>query len=58
VVGRLATGTTAGALIEAMGYVNFYLLTTVASLPGIALFWWLSRTGLVDQALGSAGEVE
>lgn len=55
VVGRLVTGTTAGALIEAMGYVDFYLLTTVAALPGIALFWWLSRTGLVDQALGSAG---
>jgi PAT family beta-lactamase induction signal transducer AmpG len=55
VVGRLLTGTTAGALIEAMGYVNFYLLTTLASLPGIALFWWMSRTGLVDQAMGSAG---
>jgi PAT family beta-lactamase induction signal transducer AmpG len=58
VVGRLLTGTTAGALIEALGYVNFYLLTTVASLPGIVLFWWMSRTGLVDQAMGSAGEVE
>lgn len=58
VVGRLVTGTTAGALIEAMGYVNFYLLTTVAALPGIALFWWMSRTGLVDQAMGSAGEPE
>lgn len=58
VVGRLLTGTTAGALIEAMGYVDFYLLTTVASLPGIVLFWWMSRTGLVDQAMGSAGEVE
>jgi PAT family beta-lactamase induction signal transducer AmpG len=58
VVGRLLTGTTAGALIEAMGYVNFYLLTTAASLPGMVLFWWMSRSGLVDQAMGSAGEVE
>ncbi|MFC0202967.1 AmpG family muropeptide MFS transporter [Novosphingobium soli] len=57
VVGRLVTGTTAGALIEAMGYVNFYLLTTLAALPGIVLFWWMSRSGLVDQAMGSAGEV-
>ena len=56
VVGCLLTGTTAGALIEAMGYVNFYLLTTVASLPGIVLFWWMCRTGLVDQAMGTAGE--
>ena len=29
IVGRFLTGTTAGALIESMGYVNFYLLTTV-----------------------------
>src|SRR5690606_42061004 len=35
VVGRMLTGTTAGALIEAMGYVNFYLLTTLVALPGI-----------------------
>ncbi|MPS67012.1 MAG: MFS transporter [Novosphingobium sp.] len=56
VVGRFLTGTTAGALIEALGYVNFYLVTTVASLPGIVLFWWMCRTGLVDQAMGTAGE--
>jgi len=57
VVGRFLTGTTAGGLIESMGYVNFYLLTTVVALPGIALFWWMSRTGLVDAAMGTAGEV-
>lgn len=56
VVGRFLTGTTAGALIEAMGYVNFYVLTTIAALPGIALFWWMCRSGLVDDAMGSAGE--
>lgn len=56
VVGRFATGTTAGALIEGMGYVNFYLLTTVLALPGIVLFWWMSRSGLVDAAMGTAGE--
>lgn len=56
VVGRFLTGTTAGSLIEAMGYVNFYLLTTVAALPGIVLFWWMSRTGLVDSSMGTAGE--
>lgn len=55
VVGRLLTGTTAGALIEAMGYVNFYLLTTVLALPGIVLFWWMMRAGLVDASMGSAG---
>ncbi|WP_298333941.1 MFS transporter [uncultured Erythrobacter sp.] len=55
VMGRLLTGTTAGGLIEGIGYVNFYLLTTVLALPGIALFWWMSRSGLVDEAMGSAG---
>jgi MFS transporter, PAT family, beta-lactamase induction signal transducer AmpG len=55
ILGRIVTGTTAGALIEALGYVNFYLLTTVAALPGVALFWWMSRSGLVDRSIGSAG---
>ncbi len=57
IVGRFLTGTTAGSLIDAMGYVDFYLLTTVAALPGILLFWWMIRTGLVDAAMGTAGEV-
>ncbi|MEN9288845.1 MAG: hypothetical protein RL317_468, partial [Pseudomonadota bacterium] len=55
IVGRFLTGTTAGALIETLGYVNFYLLTTLAALPGIVLFWLMSRNGLVDSAMGSAG---
>jgi len=55
VVGRLLTGTTAGALVERFGYVDFYILTTVVALPGVALFWWMSRSGLVDRSIGSAG---
>lgn len=58
IAGRVFTGTTAGALIESMGYVNFYILTTLLALPGIALFWWMSRSGLVDAAMGTAGEDE
>ena len=38
-----------------MGYVNFYLLTTVAAVPGIVLFWLMMRAGLIDQSIGSAG---
>jgi PAT family beta-lactamase induction signal transducer AmpG len=57
VVGRFLTGTTAGSLIESFGYVNFYLLTTVLALPGIVLFWWMCRSGLVDSSIGTAGEV-
>src|SRR5678815_3906540 len=55
IVGRFLTGTTAGALIDAMGYANFYLLTTAAAVPGIILFWIMMRTGLVDQSIGTAG---
>ena len=51
IAGRFLTGTTAGALIEAMGYVNFYLLTTAGGLPGVFLFAWMIRAGLVDSAI-------
>tara|TARA_R110000850_G_scaffold127085_3_gene246024 strand:+ start:1603 stop:2898 length:1296 start_codon:yes stop_codon:yes gene_type:complete len=57
ILGRFLTGTTAGSLIEAMGYVNFYLLTTVAALPGVIMFWLMIRYGLVDRSLGTAGSV-
>ena len=55
IVGRVLTGTTAGGLIEVMGYVDFYLLTTVVALPGILLFWFMMRRGMIDSALGTAG---
>lgn len=55
IVGRVLTGTTAGDLIETLGYVDFYLLTTIAALPGILLFWLMMRHGLVDESMGSAG---
>ena len=43
IVGRFLTGSLAGRLVDAMGYPNFYLLTTAAALPGILLFWWMMR---------------
>jgi PAT family beta-lactamase induction signal transducer AmpG len=56
IAGRLLTGTTVGALIDAVGYVNFYLLTTLVALPGVVLFWFMMRSGLADVSLGSAGK--
>ncbi|HYI64248.1 MAG TPA: MFS transporter [Allosphingosinicella sp.] len=56
VVGRFLTGTTAGRVVESVGFVNFYWLTTVAAVPGILLFWWMSRTGLIDASIGTAGK--
>jgi len=58
IVGRVLTGTTAGAMVESFGYVNFYLFTTVAALPGIVLFWLMMRAGLIDASIGTAGTVE
>jgi MFS transporter, PAT family, beta-lactamase induction signal transducer AmpG len=55
IVGRFLTGTTAGALIDTFGYVNFYLLTTLLALPGILLFWLMMRMGLIDASIGTAG---
>lgn len=55
VVGRVVTGTTAGGLIEAMGYVQFYLLTFAVALPGLLLYGFMLRAGLVEQSLGDAG---
>lgn len=51
VVGRLITGTTAGGLIQSMGYVDFYLMTTVVAFPGVFLFAWMMHRGLVDRAI-------
>lgn len=56
IVGRFLTGTTAGAMMEDFGNVNFYLFTTAAALPGIILFWLMMRSGLVDSSVGTAGQ--
>jgi PAT family beta-lactamase induction signal transducer AmpG len=56
IAGRFLTGTSAGALITGMGYVNFYLLTTLIALPGVFLFWFMMRSGLADVSMGTAGK--
>ena len=58
IAGRFLTGTTAGSLIQNVGYFNFYLLTTVIAMPGVILFWYMIRSGLADVSMGSAGKEE
>ncbi|HEY1287314.1 MAG TPA: MFS transporter [Burkholderiales bacterium] len=58
IVGRIVTGTSAGRMIDAMGYVNYYLMTTFIALPGVFLFWYMIRSGLADLSIGSAGKEE
>ncbi|NYD90149.1 PAT family beta-lactamase induction signal transducer AmpG [Sphingomonas melonis] len=55
IVGRVLTATTTGRLVESFGYVAFYWGTTLAALPGVLLFWWMCRSGLIDRSIGSAG---
>jgi MFS transporter, PAT family, beta-lactamase induction signal transducer AmpG len=47
ILGRAFSSGTAGALIESLGYVDFYWLTTALALPGVLIFVWLWRAGLV-----------
>ena len=56
IAGRFLTGTTAGTLIQNIGYFNFYLLTTLVAMPGVILFWYMIRSGLADVSMGSAGK--
>jgi len=56
IAGRFLTATTGGAMINAMGYVNFYVLTTLIALPGVLLFWYMISSGLADLSIGSAGK--
>jgi len=56
IAGRLLTGTSAGALIEAIGYVNFYVLTTLIALPGVIVFWLMMRSGLADLSVAGAND--
>jgi PAT family beta-lactamase induction signal transducer AmpG len=58
ILGRAFSSGTAGALIESLGYVNFYWLTTALALPGVLIFLWLWRAGLVvadDTAANATG---
>ncbi len=48
VLGRFIQGTTTGAMIEHLGFVDFYLLTTAAALPGILIYLYMLRAGLAD----------
>jgi PAT family beta-lactamase induction signal transducer AmpG len=56
IAGRVLTGTSAGALITAVGYVNFYVLTTIVAVPGVVVFWLMMRSGLADLSIGNSGK--
>jgi PAT family beta-lactamase induction signal transducer AmpG len=43
VLGRTVVASTGGALSEAIGWVPFFVLTTVASVPALWLLVWIER---------------
>jgi MFS transporter, PAT family, beta-lactamase induction signal transducer AmpG len=42
-VGRTLVASSGGVLAERLGWVTFFLLTTVATLPALALLLWIAR---------------
>lgn len=56
IAGRVLTGTLAGGLIIEIGYVGFYILTTIIAAPGVILFWYMIQKGLVDLNLDQKGK--
>ena len=57
IAGRVLTGTLAGGLIMEIGYVGFYLFTTVIAAPGVILFWYMIQKGLVDLNFEQQGQL-
>lgn len=42
-VGRTVLSAPSGAIAEQLGWALFFVTTTAAALPGLALLWWLAR---------------
>jgi PAT family beta-lactamase induction signal transducer AmpG len=40
-IGRILFGPVTGTLVASFGWANFFVLTFVAALPGLALVWWM-----------------
>ena len=43
-VGRVWVGPLAGVLAETIGWPTFFVASTVAALPALAMLWWLRAT--------------
>ncbi|MBX3593794.1 MFS transporter [Sphingomonas sp.] len=53
-VGRTWLSSPAGIAADALGWVGFWLLTTVVALPGMILLWILWRKGFVVESVRKA----
>lgn len=55
IVGRFLNVAVASDLVDRFGWSGFYWITTIVALPGLLLFWWMARSGLIDRSIGTAG---
>lgn len=52
-VARTVLVSPAGWLVERTGWIEFFLITTAAALPGLALLWYLSYRQPIEQQEGA-----
>lgn len=57
-VGRTALSASAGYVAEATGWPIFFLLTTMAAVPGLGLLWWLGQRGALAVSGDEAGDIQ
>ena len=48
-VGRTFLASYGGFIAEAMDWVSFFLLTTIAAVPGLILLYWLGQKGAIHE---------
>jgi len=47
-VGRTLVASSGGVLADKLGWVSFFLLTTVATMPALLLLVWIARRGAMQ----------
>jgi PAT family beta-lactamase induction signal transducer AmpG len=47
---RTALSAPSGMLAESTSWVTFFVVTTIAAIPGLLLLWWLIRRGIVPRS--------
>lgn len=55
-VGRTMVASLGGVLADKLGWVPFFLLTTVATLPALLLLLWIARRGTVHSGEENSGD--
>jgi PAT family beta-lactamase induction signal transducer AmpG len=43
-IGRVWVGPLAGVLAESIGWPTFFIVSTIAAAPALALLWWLRES--------------